>query len=143
MNWRIVSLPLIVIGVLLYHLSQKSIPKHINPLIAFIIAYTIAFGICLAILLASGQLKTGLELIGKQDWLPIILLGLSLLPVELGFLYAYRTGWRISTTAITTGPFVTVSLALIGTLWYKEELTLINIVGIALSVIGVACINIK
>ena len=143
MNWRIISLPLIVMGVLLYHLSQKSIPKNVNPLIAFAAAYAIAFIICFVILFISGEIKTGVELIRNQDWIPIVLLGLSLLPVELGFLYAYRTGWKISTTSITTGPFISISLALIGTLWYKEELTLTNMIGIALCVVGVICANSK
>ena len=134
MNWRIISLPLIVIGVLLYHVSQKSIPKYINPLVAFAAAYGIAFLICTAILFANGEIKSGIELIQRRDWIPIIFLGLSLLPVELGFLYAYRTGWKISTTSITTGPFISISLALIGALWYKEELSVTNIIGIVLCV---------
>jgi uncharacterized membrane protein len=143
MNWRIVSLPLIVIGVLAYHLSQKSMPKELNPLAAFTVAYAIAFVTCVIILSASGEMKTAMEHIRSQDWLPMLFLGLSLVPVELGFLYAYRTGWRISTTSITTGPFIAVSLALIGALWYKEELSVTNIVGIGLSVVGVVCANIR
>ncbi len=143
MNWRLLSLPLIVVGVLVYHLSQKSMPKDLNPLAAFTIAYAIAFAICLAILSANGEIKTALQQIRSQDWLPILFLGLSLVPVELGFLYAYRTGWKISTTSITTGPFIAISLALIGTLWYKEELSTTNIVGIGLSVAGVVCANMK
>jgi multidrug transporter EmrE-like cation transporter len=63
--------------------------------------------------------------------------------VELGFLYAYRLGWKISTTSIITGSFTTIALALIGVLWYREELTLINIVGIVLSSVGVILINYK
>jgi uncharacterized membrane protein len=143
MNWRLISLPLIVIGVLLYHLSQKNIPKNVNPIIAFAIAYSIAFIICFAILYFRGEIKTGLETINYRNWLPILFLGLSLIPVELGYLNAYRTGWKISTTSITTGPFITISLALIGTLWYKEELSVTNIAGIGLCIIGVICANME
>ena len=63
--------------------------------------------------------------------------------IELEFLYAYRTGWIISTTSDITGSFTAVVLALIGVLWYKEDLTTINIVGIVLSLIGVILINYK
>lgn len=143
MNWRTISLPLIVMGVLLYHLSQKSMPKDVNPLIAFTVAYAIAFAICLAILSASGEIMTGFKQLRTHEWLPILFLGLSLIPVELGFLYAYRTGWKISTTSITTGPFISIALALIGVLWYKEELSTTNILGIGLSIVGVVCANIK
>lgn len=142
MNWRYISLPLIVIGVLLYHVSQKSIPKHVNPIMAFAFAYALAFLLCVAILYTSGEIKKSIEIIHTWDWLPILFLGLSLIPVELGYLYAYRTGWKLSTTSITTGPFITIALALIGTLWYKEELSTTNIVGIGLCIVGVICANI-
>ena len=143
MNWRLLSLPLIVAGVLLYHVSQKSIPKHVNPIFAFAFAYALAFIICVAILYASGEIKKSIEIIHNRDWLPLIFLGLSLIPVELGFLYAYRTGWKISTTSITTGPFITIALALIGTLWYKEELSITNFIGIGLCIAGVVCLHIE
>jgi drug/metabolite transporter (DMT)-like permease len=143
MNWRFLSLLLIVAGVLLYHVSQKSIPKHVNPIVAFTAAYAIAFLICFTILVASGELKNSIEIIRNGDWIPILFLGLSLIPVELGFLYAYRSGLKISTTSITTGPFITIALAFIGTLWYKEELSLTNMIGIGLCLAGVLCVQIE
>jgi len=102
MNWHVISLPLIVVSVLLYHLSQKNIPKDANPLIALTTAYFVAIGICIAVLIGTGEIRKGTELMRTQNWLPIVLLGMSALGIELGFLYAYRTGSRISTTAITT-----------------------------------------
>lgn len=143
MNWRFISLPLIVFSVLLYHLAQKNIPKHVNPIVALGVAYAIASIICLAILYISNEIKASAEMIRNRDWLPILFLGLTLIPVELGFLYAYRTGWRISTTAITTSSATTILLALIGVLWFKEQLSVTNLVGVGLCIVGVICANIK
>lgn len=143
MNWHVISLPLIVLSVLLYHLAQKNIPKDASPLIVFASAYAVAIGVCLAILLATGEIRKGPELVRNQNWFFVVLLGLSAIGVELGFLYAYRTGWKISTTAVTTGAFITISLALIGVFWFKEELTALNIVGLALCLVGVICLNLK
>lgn len=143
MNWHTLSLPLIVACVLLYHIVQKNIPRDVNPLVTFASAYLIASAVCLAFLLAAGEAKKGTDLLRGQDWLLIVLLGVSAIGVELGVLYAYRTGWRISTTSITTGTFTAISLALIGVLWFKEELTAVNVVGIALCLIGVVCMNVK
>jgi uncharacterized membrane protein len=143
MNWHSISIPLIIIGVLLYSVCQKSIPKDANALIALASAYLIAFISCVVVLFFNGEIKKGTLLFSDQKWLPIVLLGLSLIMVELGFLYAYRTGWKISTTSIIAGSFTTVALALIGVLWYREEITLINIVGIVLSSAGVILINYK
>ena len=78
-----------------------------------------------------------------QNWLLVALIGLTAVGVELGFLYAYRTGWKISTTSITIGVFTTTSLALIGVLWFKEHLTPVNVAGVVLCLAGVICINYK
>ena len=143
MNWQIISLPLIIAGVLLYSVCQKSIPKNANALLVIAAAYFIALVISVVLFLSKGDLKKELSIFSDQKWLPIILLGLSLPMVELGFLYAYRLGWKTITTSIITGSFTTIALALIGVLWYREELTLINIVGIVLSSVGVILINYK
>ncbi|HEY4643299.1 MAG TPA: hypothetical protein VIH68_01115 [Bacteroidota bacterium] len=143
MNWHTISLPLIVVSILLYHLSQKSIPVGANPLIAIATAYVVALSLCLGVLLATGDIMNSAELLRNQSWVPAVLLGVAAMGIELGFLYAYRTGWRFSTTAITTGSFVMVALALIGVLWYKEELSALNVAGIGLCALGVVCINLK
>jgi multidrug transporter EmrE-like cation transporter len=79
----------------------------------------------------------------SMNWLPILLLGLSLPMIEFGFLFLYRFGWKICTTAIITNSCTTIGLALIGVLWYKEELSAMNVVGIGLSVAGIICVNVK
>ena len=143
MNWHAVALPTIVIGVIVYHLAQKSIPKDANPFVALAVAYLIAFCISITALFFRGDLRKGTELLRNQDWLPVIFLGLTAVVIELGYLYAYRTGWKISTTGITTGAFTTSVLAIIGVLWFKEELTLLHATGIGLCIIGIVFINMK
>ena len=143
MNWHTVALPTIVIGVIVYHLSQKAIPKDANPFVALAVAYLIAFCISVAALLFKGDLRKGVEVLRNQDWLPVIFLGLTAVAIELGYLYAYRTGWKISTTGITLGAFTSSVLAIIGVTWFKEELTLLHVTGIGLCILGIALINIK
>ena len=143
MNWYTVSLPLIVFGFVLYSVSQKSIPKDANALVAIASAYFIAMVSCIMVLFFTGEFKKSVSLFNNQKLLPVVFLGFAILMIELGFLYAYRTGWKISTASIITGAFTAVALALIGVLWYKEGLTIINIVGIVLSIIGVILIYYK
>ena len=143
MYWHTISLPLIIVSALIYHLAQKSVPKDASPLVVILSAYIVAMMTCLALLFVTGEIKKGAELLHNQNWLLVLLIGLTAVGVELGFLYAYRSGWSISTTSITIGAFMTTSLALIGTLWFKEQLTPLNIVGIVLCLAGVFCINSK
>lgn len=143
MNWHTISIPLIIIGVMLYHVGQKSIPKDINPLMAISSAYLLVLISCVLVLLFNGEFKKGSIIFSNQKWLPIVLLGFSLIMIDLGFLYAYRTGWKISTTSIMVGSFTTIALALIGVLLYREEITLLNVIGIVLSSVGVILIIYK
>ncbi len=143
MNWHTAALPLIVIGVIVYHLSQKSIPGDANPFVALAGAYLIAFCISVAALLFGGDLWKEAKILRRQDVLPVLFLGLTAVAIELGYLYAYRTGWKISTTGITTGALTAGALALIGVLWFKEELTMLHAAGIGLCILGIICINIR
>ena len=143
MNWYTISLPLIAVNVLLYHIVQKNMPRDANPLVAIASAYALGAVACLGFLFINGEWKKGAELLRGQNWLLVALLGASAVGVELGFLYAYRTGWKISTTAVSLGSFNTIALALVGVLWYKEQISALNVLGMTMCLAGVVCINWK
>ncbi len=143
MNWHTIALPTIVVGVIIYHLSQKSIPAKADPFVALSVVYLISFLITVAALIVRGDLKKGAEMFRDQGWIPIVLLGVTAVAIELGYLYAYRTGWKISTTGITVSTFTAGALAVIGILWFKEQLSPLHAVGIALCVAGIVCISLK
>jgi len=75
--------------------------------------------------------------------LSVLIRIIRVIRVQRKFLYAYRAGWKISALAITTGPFINIALLLIGVLWFKEKLSLTNLIGIMLCTIGAICINQK
>lgn len=143
MNWHTFSLPLVVISVLLYHVAQKNIPQDTNPLIVVAAAYFFAICVCLTGFFITGDSKKLTDILRDQNWLVVALLGSAAIGIELGFLYAYRTGWKVSTTATTTGTFITIALAFVGVLWFKESLTVINVIGFVLCIVGVVFINLK
>ncbi len=63
-------------------------------------------------------------------------LGFALVGLELGFLLAYRAGWKISFAALVSNIAVTLVLIPIGILAYREGLTSSKVVGILLSLSG-------
>jgi drug/metabolite transporter (DMT)-like permease len=143
LNWHTLALPLVIISVLLYHVTQKNIPQSANPLIVVALAYFFAICICLAGFFLSGENKKLTEIFRGQSLLASALLGIAAIGIELGFLFAYRNGWKVSMTATTIGTFTTIALAIIGVLWFKETLTAVNVIGIVLCIIGVVCINMR
>ena len=143
MNWHTIALPVVVISVLLYHVTQKNIPKDANPLIVVSGAYFVAMCLCLLGFMASSESRKLGDILRSQNWALAALLGFAAIGIELGFLYAYGAGWKVSTTATTSGTFITIALAFVGVLWFKETLTVVNVIGIVLCIVGVVFINLK
>ena len=63
--------------------------------------------------------------------------------IELGFLLMYRYGWSLSTGNLVTGVFVNIILVGLGAALLGEKISLLNAVGIALCILGVALISIR
>ncbi|MFN3309607.1 MAG: hypothetical protein ACK44E_10420, partial [Anaerolineales bacterium] len=61
--------------------------------------------------------------------------------LELGFVLMYRAGWNLSTANLVTGVFINILLVGLGLFLLREKVSLINVVGIVLSIIGVAMIS--
>ena len=130
---------LVISGNLIYHLSQKSLPKEANPLYTMIIVYGIAIIACAVCALVYPSGKTFLQS-ARETSLTVLLLGLSVAMIEVGFLFVYRVGWNVSTASITTSVTVTLVLIPIGVLAFKEHLTVRNVVGLLFCLLGLVLV---
>src|SRR6266550_9224011 len=92
-------LALAVLGMLFYHLAQKSIPKEMNPFFATIIAYAVGIGLCAICALIYPSKKSFVDSIRESNW-AVFVVGAGAACIELGFLLAYRAGWRISVATV-------------------------------------------
>jgi uncharacterized membrane protein len=126
-------------GMLFYHLSQKAIPKEINPFFAMIIAYTAGIALLAVCALAYPSKKSFVDSIRESNW-AVFLVGVAAACIELGFLLAYRAGWRISVAAVATNVAVTAMLVPIGILVFKDHLSPRNIIGLIFCVLGLAMV---
>lgn len=136
------SILLIVASNVFYHISQKSTPSGVNPIISLIVSYTTAIIFSLCILPFFSSKESLLTSLGKLNWTTIAL-GISIVGIELGFLLAYRSGWNISITQFSSTTLITLLLIPIGILFFQEKLTTINIIGILLCLGGFILINHK
>src|SRR5262249_40233670 len=126
-------------GMIFYHLSQKSIPKEINPFFAIIIAYFAGIVLCVFCALAYTGNKSFVASVKESNW-AVFGVGVAAACIEVGFLLAYRAGWRISVAAIATNVTVTAMLIPIGILIFKDHLTPRNILGLIFCVAGLALV---
>lgn len=129
-------------GNVLYHLSQKSMPKAANPLYVITIAYLVGIALCLLYSFFYPNERSFMETLRESNW-AVYAMGAGAVVIELGFLLAYRAGWNISTTAVACSAAVAVMLVPIGLFAYKEHLSWHNVVGLFLCLLGLALVTKK
>jgi multidrug transporter EmrE-like cation transporter len=78
----------------------------------------------------------------KLNWASVGL-GAVIVGLELGFLLAYRAGWNISVASLVANTTVALLLIPVGLLFFKEELSAVNILGIILAIAGLVLVNLK
>ena len=78
--------------------------------------------------------------IRQTNWAPIVL-GIVVVGLEVGFIYAFRAGWQISMAQIVSSAVLAVILIFVGYLLYHEAITWNKIVGIIVCLAGLVLIN--
>ena len=133
---------LAVVGNVLYHLSQKSMPKAANPLYVITIAYLAGIALCVLYGFIYPNEKSFMETLRESNW-AVFGMGAGAVVIEVGFLLAYRAGWNISTAAVACSTAVTLLLVPIGLFAYKEHLSLRNVVGLLFCLLGLVLVTKK
>ena len=124
------SIVLVVSMNLIYHLAQKSIPRDVHPLISVCASYAIALLTTLC-LFPFFPVRAPLgQAVRQLRWSTL----------EVGFLLAYRAGWRISLGSTATAAALAVLLVPTGVLLYGERLTGANVAGIVLCIAGIVLV---
>jgi drug/metabolite transporter (DMT)-like permease len=133
----LIPIAMIVIGGVLYHVSQKSTPRGVDPFFSLAISFGLAAIACVAIYFfrggEAGQMK-------QVNWTAIGL-ALSVVGIESGYLVAYRAGFRINLTSLACNTAIAVALIFIGTMMYSERLTGRNIAGAVICLIGLTLLR--
>ena len=130
--WNLLWPMLMVVGAnTVYNICAKSTPEKLNSFAALTINYGVAAALSLLLFfVTTGGEKNLIQEIGKTNWAPVVM-GLSVVGLELGYILIYRAGWKVSVA----------SLVLVGVLWYKEVLTGHQILGIGACVVGILLIS--
>ena len=65
-------------------------------------------------------------------------LGISMVALEVGFIYIYRAGWKVSSGALVANTGLAIALVIVGFAFYTEHISLQQILGMLLATVGVA-----
>ncbi len=138
----IFSIFLVVASNTMYHICQKSTPERANPFVALLVTYATATAIT-AVTLFFYKPENGLiESIKQLNWTSIVL-GISIVGLELGYLLAYRAGWNISVGSLVANILLALILIPIGIMLYHEKFELTKVIGSVFCIVGLILINRK
>ena len=131
------SMIIVVLSNVFYHICQKSNSSNVNPFVSLIVTYLTAIVLSIAIILAHPSGIRAVGTIKEVSWSSVALGG-TIVGLEYGFMLVYRAGWNVSIAAVYANVLVAIFLIPIGLLLYKESITILNVVGIIMCIIGLA-----
>ena len=131
---------LVVVSNTLYQVCAKSVPEGMNPLASLTVTYLIGAVVSCALYYLLNRNANLFREIRLTNWAPVAL-GIVIVGLEVGFIYAFRAGWQVSVTQIVSSAVVAVILIFVGYLLYHEAITWNKIAGIVICLAGLALIN--
>ena len=133
---------LVIISNVIYQICAKSVPTEMNPIASLTVTYTV--GAVVSAILYFVLVKDGnlIKEYGKLNWAPFVL-GIVIVGLETGWIYAYKAGWQVSTGFIVQSAVLAVMLLVVGYFLYHEAFTWNKIVGVVICLIGLVFINYK
>lgn len=135
-------LSLVVLSNVCYQLCAKSVPGEMNPLASLTVTYAVS-ALASAFLYVVLNRDAGLLAeYSRLNWAPFVL-GIVIVGLEAGYIYAYKAGWSVSAAPIVQAAATAVILIFVGRMLYKEPITWNKLVGLLVCLGGLGLINMK
>jgi len=131
---------LVIVCNTVYQVCAKSVPADMNPLASLTVTYLVAAVMSGLLYVWLGE---GTDFLGEYknlNWAPFTL-GIVIVGLEAGWIYAYKAGWPVSTAFIVQSSVLAAALLLVGYWLYQEPLAWNKIVGVVICLIGLVVIN--
>ncbi len=126
---------LLVFSSTFYNLSTKVMPKDVQPLASLTISYAVATIISFIAFFITSDNKNILMEIKNANWTSVVL-GCSIVAVELAYIFIYRSGWKMGVGTLIGNVGVTCVLLILGFLVFKEHLSIKQAIGIITCLCG-------
>lgn len=135
-------LGLVVLSNVFYQICAKAVPDKMNPFASLTITYVVGAITSLIMYCALNKDGNIIHEYQKVNWAPFVL-GLVIVGLEVGYIYAYKAGWPVSIAQIVQAAVLAVILIFVGYALYNETITWNKIVGILVCLAGLGLINLK
>ncbi len=131
---------LVVFSNTVYQICAKSAPKGMHPLASLTVTYLVTAAVTAVLFLLLSRGGSLAREYTHLNWAPFAL-GVVIVGLEVGFLYAYRAGWPVSIASVVQSSFLALALIFVGALFYREAITWNKLFGIVICLAGLAVLN--
>ena len=135
-------LALVIISNTVYQICAKSVPQKIDPFASLTITYLIGAVVSAVLYFVLNRDANIVQEYRKLNWAPVVL-GLVIVGLEAGWIYAYKAGWPVSTAQTVQCAVLGIVLIFVGAFLYKERLTWNKLLGVGICLVGLVFINLK
>ena len=133
-------LSLAIAATVAYHLVLKLTPAGVNPFLSLMLTYAgVALLLGFGLALGPGPFEWRHEL-RALNWTTLALAA-TIVALDLGFLFLYRSGYDVSLGALVTQSAAALLLLVIGVLVFRERLSIANAFGLLLCLAGLWLVN--
>ncbi len=131
---------LVIVSNVVYQVCAKSVPQGMNAFASLTVTYLVGAAASLILYFVLEKEGNLFQEYRKMNWASAVL-GLVIVGLEEGWIYAYKAGWPVSTAFIVQSAFIAAVLLVMGYFLYHEALTWNKIVGVVICLIGLGFIN--
>ena len=127
---------LIVVGSnTIYNIMTKSTPSDVNPFVSLALTYVVGAVSCIIIFFTTSSDKNIINALSKTNFTPW-LLGIAIVGLEVGYIFIYRAGWKVSSASLVANISLAVILLVVGVVLYKEVISVKQFIGMAVCGVG-------
>lgn len=133
-------LAIIVLSNILYQICAKGIPQQMNTYASMTVTYAVATLFSTIMFFVTTKGSNIVNEFKLSNWATVVL-GVVITGLEVGFIYAYKAGWKVSTLSTISNAFLAIGIIFLGFFLYHEVITWNKIVGVLICLVGLWFIN--
>ena len=133
---------LAILSNVLYHICAKTTPEEVHPFASLTVTYLTGAILSAVLYYVLAPQANLVKECSRLNWAPFAL-GIVIVGLEGGWLYAYKAGWQVNTGFIVQSAFVSVLLLFVGYFLYLEALSWNKLLGTAICLLGLVFINLN
>ncbi len=133
-------LAVIVLSNVVYQICTKGIPPEMNTYASMTVTYGVATIFSVLAFFVTSRGGNLFREISLANWATVIL-GIVITGLEVGFIFAYKAGWKVSTLATVANGLLSIALIFVAVIGYHESISWSKIIGVLLCLAGLWFIN--